>query len=465
MAGLDPITDRVRVVAGADFAFVLTRRGRLVTKNAPQDMPEEGRKGIVELAEELLRTGQAFAHCEMPREAIVPFGGAAPVDLYVAPREHAILCVVMATFAPQDNVGPAVSEGLAALDELLGSEGERRLRMKGLKQKPVKRASQPGSRTQPPGAKMDADFDEPSPRGTVPFLMPYRPASFKKAEPPPEISVTEASVGRNTLAAIEVDATGPEITYGFSPIGRQTIAEIERSMIPQGDPRTSAPDVRVSLASMPELDVKNLDPIDRHTLPFTETASEAKKVFDASKAPSPDDIPTVEEPKVADAPRLKWPVPNTAHTVSSTPQRTVIVGRSGPAPRAGNALGKLGMAGPKSPSTPKATPSAAAFGTKRNSNIDLWHQALGELDKPKKPVVHDSQRDTDPDPHDLIRPDPRLEFQGLPIEPVEPMGPSPPPSSPSSSAPAQSTVRSKTPVAAFPKRRATGRGPASNRKQ
>lgn len=464
MAGLDPITDRVRVVAGADFAFVLTRRGRLVTKNAPQEMPEEGRKGIVELAEELLRTGQAFAHCEMPREAIVPFGGAAPVDMYVAPREHAILCVVMATFAPQDNVGPAVSEGLAALDDLLGSEGERRLRMKGLKAKPAKRASQPGSRTLPPGAKMEADFDEPAPRGTAPFLMPYRPASFKKAEPPPEISVTEASVGRNTLAAIEVDATGPEITYGFSPIGRQTIAEIERSMIPQGDPRTSVPDVRVSLASMPELDVKNLDPIDRHTLPFTETATEAKRVFDASKS---EDAVTVEEPKAADAPRLKWSVPNppsnTAHTVSSTPQRTVIVGRSGPAPRAGNALGKLGMGATKSPAPPKATPSAAAFGTKRNSNIDLWHQALGDLDKPKKPVVHDSQRDTDPDPHDLIRQDPRLEIQGLPIEPVEPIGPSPP-----ASEPTQSTVRSKTrppPAAAFPKRKATGRGPASNRKQ
>lgn len=464
MAGLDPITDRVRVVAGADFAFVLTRRGRLVTKNAPQEMPEEGRKGIVELAEELLRTGQAFAHCEMPREAIVPFGGAAPVDLYVAPREHAILCVVMATFAPQDNVGPAVSEGLAALDELLGSEGERRLRMKGLKAKPAKRASQPGTRTPPPGAKLDADFDEPSPRGTVPFLMPYRPASFKKPEPPPEISVTEAKVGRNTLAAIEVDATGPEITYGFSPIGRQTIAEIERSMIPQGDPRTSAPDVRVSLASMPELDVKNLDPIDRHTLPFTETAPEAKKVFDAAKDGSSEDAITVEEPRAAEAPRLKWPIPNTAHTVSSTPQRTVIVGRSGPSPRAGNALGKLAMAAPKPPQQ-RTTPSAAAFGTKRNSNIDLWHQALGDLEqsKPAKMPVRDSQRDTDPDPHDLVRPDPRLEIQGLPIEPVEPIGPSPP-----SSAPTQSTVRSKTrppPSSAFPKRRATGRGPATTRKQ
>ena len=43
MSFLDEIIDRVAEACGADFAFVLSRRGRLVTQNAPKDMPEQGR--------------------------------------------------------------------------------------------------------------------------------------------------------------------------------------------------------------------------------------------------------------------------------------------------------------------------------------------------------------------------------------------------------------------------------------
>jgi hypothetical protein len=126
---------------------------------------------------------------------------------------------------------------------------------------------------------------------------------------PPDITVSgEAQLGRSTLAAIEVDREGPEITYGLAPIGRRTISEIELSEIPKGDPRSSAPVVRVSLASMPKLDPGDIGPLDRQTLPFTETAEELKRAFDTAQR------------QLAGA----------SATVASNQQRTVIVGHSKP---------------------------------------------------------------------------------------------------------------------------------------
>ena len=48
MPPLDAISDQTYAAAGADFAFVLTRRGRLLSRHAPLEMPQEGRSRIVE---------------------------------------------------------------------------------------------------------------------------------------------------------------------------------------------------------------------------------------------------------------------------------------------------------------------------------------------------------------------------------------------------------------------------------
>jgi len=80
---LDEVIDRIRDDAGADFAFVLTQRGRLVTKNAPRDMPEVGRAKLVGAAQALGGPGKV-GELTMPRADLVRFGGAAPVDVFVA---------------------------------------------------------------------------------------------------------------------------------------------------------------------------------------------------------------------------------------------------------------------------------------------------------------------------------------------------------------------------------------------
>ncbi|MBL8742239.1 MAG: hypothetical protein JNK04_14120, partial [Myxococcales bacterium] len=171
---------------------------------------------------------------------------------------------------------------------------------------------------------------------------------------PPEITVGEATIGRSTLAAIQVDEEGPEIRYGMAPIGRATVAEIELSMLPAGDPRSSIPDVRVELSSMPEIDVKELELTDRQTLPFTETAVDSKRAFEAQT--------------------------DSVVTVADSPNRRVLHGRS-----AGSLVRPQGaqlmppaLQQRKAP-TARESEKGRSGKSGRNSNIELWHRALGEL--------------------------------------------------------------------------------------
>lgn len=383
MASLDHIIDRVCEASGADFAFVLTRRGRLATGKAPQDMPEAGRLEVVAIAESILKQRSTMRHNEMPRQALVPYGGAAPVDVYVAAREEAILCVVMATFTSQRRVGAAMAQGLIDLDALLESEGTKRSRRRGTSVAPAAPNSKPAAAKSSRGKKSVSppalDFDdEPSARGTVPFMSPLK-SGKRLTRPPtaPEITMGEASLGRTSLAAIQVDEEGPDIRYGMAPIGRATVAEIELSMLPVGDPRSSIPDVRVELSSMPDIDVKELELsglTERQTLPFTEAAIDGKRAFEART--------------------------DTVVTITESPKRTVYMGRSGkpPAQRPQPSGAQLRPPAPATGKAPLARESEKASAViergksskppGRNSNIELWHAALGEL------AGEDDQEDT-----------------------------------------------------------------------
>jgi hypothetical protein len=411
VTSLDSIIDAVCENAGADFAFVLSRKGRLVTKRAPQDMPEAGRLVLVQAAEALLAGGAMPAVVELPRQALVPFGGAAPVDVYVAARQEAILCVVMATYAPKDAVAQALGDGLDDVDDLLAVESERRARRRGGKPKAAKSSS--GSRSpgmpssRPPGRPPtirpgpsskgssrgrgksvapppQMDFDESSPRATLPMLSPKSSVRRKTPPPPPpEISVGEAPIGRATMAAIDVDASGPDISYGFAPIGRHTIAEIELEAVPKGDARSSAPKVEVRLATMPEIDAQDFDPTDRQTLPFTETPSDAKRSFE-----------TAGEGK--------------ARVIENTARRSVVVGAS--APRAPQRKGPPPLpTGASSDAAATAAPAVpapsreAAASTAAQPDARLAHAAD---DAPAIEIAHDKTLEipTEIPAEELVRP-------------------------------------------------------------
>lgn len=114
---LHDIARHVATTAGADFAFVLSQAGLLVTRDAPKDMPDRGRQKILWACP----AGKSdIVHMEMPREDLVPYGGAAPVDVFaVRVEDAAILVAVMASWNDKSHVLLAIAAGAASLQEMI----------------------------------------------------------------------------------------------------------------------------------------------------------------------------------------------------------------------------------------------------------------------------------------------------------------------------------------------------------
>ncbi|APR77876.1 Hypothetical protein A7982_03223 [Minicystis rosea] len=242
MRTVEQIVEQIRAASGADFAFVLTRKGRLVTHRAPRDMPEEGRARLVRAARPLLGTDRVI-EVTVPREEIVPYGGAAPVDVYLGVvAEQAIICVVMATWADKLRVAPAIEAGMRSIAPLL-KRGLPSTRRAGADVEPAKgspyhsdrapHASTPPSES-PPFVDLRASLIPEIPRG--PSL--------------PEISLGEASLGRASLAAIgrDIGLAGslPDIAIGEAPLGRASLAAIGREAGYTG----SLPEISIGEASL-----------------------------------------------------------------------------------------------------------------------------------------------------------------------------------------------------------------------
>jgi len=81
----------------------------------------------------------------MPREAIVPYGGAAPIDVYVGARDAAILCVVMATWTDQSAVMPAFELGFAGVDRFIEDELTKRGKPDSVRKRKTGAPAAPGS--------------------------------------------------------------------------------------------------------------------------------------------------------------------------------------------------------------------------------------------------------------------------------------------------------------------------------
>jgi hypothetical protein len=306
---VEQIVEQIRAAAGADFAFVLTRKGRLVTYRAPRDMPEEGRDRLVRAARPLLGTDRVMA-LTLAREDLVPYGGAAPIDVYLGiAAEQAIVCVVMASWADKVRVAQSLSAGLLAIEPLLrrGLPTARRPGDLG----PAKGAAWVGERrTMPPPSLSSA----PPPSGEAALTL-----SLPRPESLPEIHVGEAELGRASMIAVHHDlrpsASSPEITYGDAELGRHSMVAVRRELLGlssapeivvtgeaalgresldailhEGKPRpTSSPEaIRVDLVSMPELELPGLEeglssgPGARGTMPWVEAPGDTKRSADAA---------------------------------------------------------------------------------------------------------------------------------------------------------------------------------------
>jgi hypothetical protein len=251
---IEQIVEQVRAAAGADFAFLLTRRGRLVTQRAPRDMPEPGRMRLVEVARPLIGSDRV-SEVTIPRQELVPYGGAAPIDVYVAvASEQAILAVVLATWAAKAPVAPAIAAGLRALEPILG------VRAAAQESKPRPRRDElvvPGA-VRPQlrgGTQRDIRVD----------------AALLARESRPSIEP-----GRSTPATLT-----PEIAVGEAHLGRESLLAIEQESRP---PFTSMPELlRVELDSHPDLGRLTPDPSSpRGTQPWVELPVDSKRAADAA---------------------------------------------------------------------------------------------------------------------------------------------------------------------------------------
>ncbi len=201
---LDSILDRMRDAVGAEFVFMLTRRGRLASQHGPPDMPQRGRHEILAATEKALQTGAsdgALLHFSLRRDSVVNAGWPGLVDVYVRPMEEALICLLVAPQAKHPDIENAVAAGMMELGAFLAHELEKRARRRGS-----------------PGALAH----------TIRFTQSSK-AQPRQESPAPEITLSEATIGRATMAAIAVDADAPEITYGEAALGRETMAEIELS--------------------------------------------------------------------------------------------------------------------------------------------------------------------------------------------------------------------------------------------
>jgi hypothetical protein len=345
----EKVVETVRATAGADFAFVLTRRGRLVTSAAPREMPEAGRMQLVEAAKPLAISGDV-GEVILPRQDLVPYGGAAPIDVYLGvAAEQAILCAVVPTWGEKIQAIDAVRAGLAAIEQIIVQSGREPLkRRKTLAPPPATKSAHPPAKSVPPPARSAKSV--PPPRGATAGLVTASGAATRasrvlekapviqrapmRSGSLPEISVGEAVMGRETLAAVEHEESerrakkgrkapsAPQITVGEGTLGRESLAAIDMEVRgKRSSPQISiaegtlgreslaaidaesgrrSPEVRVAIrppaTSMPEavrlelesdedfgLRVTPLPDSPRATQPWVELPADAKRADDADR--------------------------------------------------------------------------------------------------------------------------------------------------------------------------------------
>ncbi|WP_437533471.1 hypothetical protein WME79_06685 [Sorangium sp. So ce726] len=268
MVDLDAISDRTYVAAGADFAFVITRRGRVVTRRVPRDMPREGRSQIVEAALSLGEQGR-LGCVELRREDLVPYGGAAPVDVYFGVATEAILCVVMPTWADRRDVASAIEHGLRDIDE--GTPAASRP----VRSPPRRTRSRPRGEAAPSSVRRPVAEVREAPAAICgAAIVCEAPAPASRRPPPPSPPARK----RSAVAGLALLANGgpprslarpvalheappspgaparpagslPDIRIGEATLGRESLDAIGREL---GGAWPSAPEIRMGAASVGE---------------------------------------------------------------------------------------------------------------------------------------------------------------------------------------------------------------------
>ncbi|WP_437280283.1 hypothetical protein WME90_06915 [Sorangium sp. So ce375] len=240
MVDLDAISDRTYVAAGADFAFVITRRGRVMTRRVPHDMPREGRSQIVEAALGLGEQGR-LGCVELRREDLVPYGGAAPVDVYFGVAAESILCVVMPTWADRRDVASAIERGLREIDE--GTPAASRQ----VRAAPRRTRSRPRGEAAPLSARRPvAEVREVSAAIGGATVVCEAPALASRRPPPP----AQPGRKRSAVAGLVLLANGGPPRSLARPVDPVLLREAPPLPVASARPAGSLPDIRIGEATL-----------------------------------------------------------------------------------------------------------------------------------------------------------------------------------------------------------------------
>jgi hypothetical protein len=264
VSSIEDAVERMRASAGADFAFVLTQRGRLVTRKAPQDMPLAGRDQIV-AASRAIGPEAAVACVTMPRQDLVPYGGAAPVDVYVGvAAKQAIVAVVMATWGDKRDTIPATERGIAELEALIAAGAPRPAAPAPAREAlPETKRSARGtgkkggarpSRPPPPSGKKKGTS---TPLGALDGLLRLSAAASR-------------SVAGRPAPKSKRGKSGPEILVDVTSLGRDSLVEIHREA-QHPTPQPDVPGVGIAFDEA------------RVTRPWVESPVDAKRAHDAAR--------------------------------------------------------------------------------------------------------------------------------------------------------------------------------------
>ncbi|MDI1448986.1 hypothetical protein [Polyangium sp. 6x1] len=230
MATLDDLLERLRIVAGAEFAFALTREGALVTRDAPREMPEVGRNKLVRLAD-AVGDARGVAATRLPRGELVPYGGQQPIDICLAvAASRLIICLAMASAEGRPVARAAFEAELGVIEAHLAP---REARGAG----PSIEVRGPAVLGQESIAAIRRDeLVRDAPQITIgPAMLGQESiAAIRRDElvrDAPQITIGPAMLGQESIAAIRLDELvrdAPQITIGPTPtLGRETLAAIE----------------------------------------------------------------------------------------------------------------------------------------------------------------------------------------------------------------------------------------------
>lgn len=246
MLTLDDLVERLRHASGAEFAFALSFDAALVTRDAPQQMPEVGRKFLASAAEDLVGKRNVGFVC-LPRADLVPYGGPGPVEIgFAVAASSRIICVVMTTSVLRPAARAAMEEHLPVMEAFLAPPDAPNAAPHIEVRSPVPLGDETLAAINLETLRQEMRAKMATQTSKLGLEAPVVPLVHEKRPDQPTKTVGPApKAGSETKAALQVNQDkheGPQIVVEPArKLGRETLAAIQRDIAVEGAPVEQPP--------------------------------------------------------------------------------------------------------------------------------------------------------------------------------------------------------------------------------